>query len=435
MTRLRTLAALAPVLAVVLALAGCFGGDPDESDADTLLRELAALEGVVQVAPTYDGVRPQVLTEVAVQTTEPEIEAFVALAELVVEVVDRRDGPPASVWRDGTGTSPGVRVALGAGDEPEQRLGQVRALAGLPGVTAIQVQGEADSVTVVAAGDLPAVAEVAQQYDVPLAMVTTASQRVSSYVPAGSFTPEVADLVAQVDGWDGVTGMFLSSQGATDGSLWLEVQVTGDDRVAEVAGLLSALTPPAGARLQFSVASSFREQGGVLGEPLPASDPTLAEASAAGDRWPDDPSVRTCTAADLDVRVVGSDAAAGSRFLLLRATSVAADPCALSGRPEITFVRASGTPAPDVETGTPSGSPAAVRQVLPPGASVRCELQWGAMSTTQDTDVTVSLLVAAEPGEQAVPVALERELDVLAGAQVQVGAWLRTVDGWADGEG
>ncbi|WP_448630574.1 DUF4232 domain-containing protein [Cellulomonas soli] len=355
---------------------------------------------MVQVVPTYDEVRSDALTEVAVQTAEPDVGAFVALAERVVEVVDRRDGPPASVWRDETGTSPGVRVALGTGDEPEQRLEQVRALAGLPGVTGVQVQGEDDSVTVDAAGHLRAVAVAAQRYDVPLVMVTTAAQRISSYVPARSFTPEVADLVAQVDRWDGVTGIFLSSRGATDGSLWLDVQVTGDDRVAEVAGRLSALTPPAGARLQFSVASSFREQGGVLGEPLPASDPTLADASAAGDRWPDDPGVRTCTAADLDVRVVGSDAAAGSRFLLLRATNVAADPCALSGRPEITFVRLSGTPVPDVETGTPSGSPAAVRQVLPAGASVRCELRWGAMSTTQDTDVTVSLLVAGEPGSR-----------------------------------
>ena len=361
--------------------------------------------------------------------------AFVALAEQVVEVVDRHDGPPASVWRDQTDSDPGIRVALGTGEEPGLRLGQVRVLAGLPGVTGLQVQGEDASVAVVAAADLPAVAVAAQRHDVPLAMVSTTAQRVSTYVPVGTFTPGVAEVVARVDEWDGVTGMFLSSRGASDGGLWLDVQVNGDDRVAEVAGLLSALAPPAGARLQFSVASSFREQGGVLGEPLPAADPSLAEASAAGDRWPDDPSVRTCTAEDLDVRVVGSDAAAGSRFLLLRATNVAADPCALSGRPEITFVRASGTPVPDVETGTASGSPAPVRQVLPAGESVRCELRWGAMSTTQDPDVTVSLLVVAEPGTQAVPVALERGLDVLAGAQVQVGAWLRTVDGWADDEG
>lgn len=431
-TRLRTLAVLTSVL--VLSLSGCFGGGPDEPESDRLLAELAELDGVVQVAPTYaDG--SDVLTEVAVQTADPEIGAFVTLAERVVEVVDRYDGPPASVWRDQTDTAPGVRVALGTRDEPAERLGQVRVLADLRGITELQIQDEDASVSVVAAADLPAVAMAAQRHDVPLVMVGTAAQRVSAYVPAGAFTPEVAEVVADVDGWDGVTGMFLSSHGATDGSLWLDVQVSGDARVAEVAGLLSDREAPSGARLQFSVSSSFRQEGGVVGEAQPAADPAIAEGAAAGDRWPDDPTARTCAADDLDVQVVGSDAAAGSRFLLLRATSTAADACALSGRPEITFVRASGTPVPDVETGTPSGAPDAVRQVLPPGGSVRSQLRWGAMSTANDPDVTVSLLVAAEPGTEAVPVALDRELDVLAGAQVQVSAWLRTVEGWADQEG
>ncbi|HEY0188975.1 MAG TPA: DUF4232 domain-containing protein [Cellulomonas sp.] len=419
----------APVLALVLALAGCVtDGDRTETGTGALLDALAAIDGVTQVVPEQDD---DDLIAVAVRTTAPATDDLVRIGTEVAEVVARYDGPPASVWRDATGTVPAVRVALGTGDEPAERLAQVRELVELPGVTGVQLQGEGDSVSVAEADDLHAVAVTAADLGVPLTMVSSTAQRMSAVVPAGAFTPEVADLVAQVDAWDGVTSVLLTDQGETDGSLWLTVQVRGDDRVAQVSERLAAAGEPAGTRVQFVVQSSFRSQGGVVGEALPAADPAIAEQAAAGDRWPDDPSAPVCTADEIDVQVLGTDAALGTRYLLIRATSTADHPCALTGRPEITFVRASGTPVPDVETGTPSGSPAAVRQVLPVGESVLSELRWGAMSTANDPDVTVSLLVAAEPGTEPTAVLLDQQLDVLDGAAVEVDAWLRSVDGWS----
>ena len=105
-------------------------------------------------------------------------------------------------------------------------------------------------------------------------------------------------------------------------------------------------------------------------------------------------------------------------------------PAAVRAHPARALARAAAH-LEDVETGTPTGTPAPEPLVVGPGGTVSAQLRWGAMSTSQDPDVTVALLVTPVPGATAVRLdAPEGGIDVLAGAAVEVGAWQRTVEGW-----
>jgi hypothetical protein len=232
------IAAVGLILILALGLAACTGPTPGPEGAD-LVAAIEDLDGVVQVLPERD-TEDDALLSLAVQTTLPGTDDLIDLGTAVADLVDTHDGPPTQLWRDEADDVAGVRVVLGTGTEPAGRLDQVRAFLSLAGVTGMQIQGEGDSVSVVAAADLVAVAETAQRLDVPLAMIATHAQRVTGYLPDGAFTPALARLAAQIDAWDGVTGMFLSG----DGGLRVDVQVTGDDRVTAVADALTALDPP-----------------------------------------------------------------------------------------------------------------------------------------------------------------------------------------------
>lgn len=174
--------------------------------------------------------------------------------------------------------------------------------------------------------------------------------------------------------------------------------------------------------------------------PAPAETPATAPTPAA--EVPGAPAL-PCTDADLTVAVVGSDAALGSRFLLLGATNTSSVGCILDGRPALGFVRESGTLTPDVDLvprATPDPKPGPV--VVPPGGTAYSELRWGAMSTALDPDETVRIRVRAMRGMRGteipvLPVRSDPEagpppssLDILAGAEVEVGPWQAAVEGW-----
>lgn len=197
----------------------------------------------------------------------------------------------------------------------------------------------------------------------------------------------------------------------------------------------------------------------------PSPKPARAEAAAkpvpsAPDVAPSDPpaedppapapgpvpaSAPTCAEADLALAVAGFDVALGSRYLLLAATNASDQPCSVGGRPDLTFVRMSGTMTPGVTlvprtTGGPDGGAV----VLVPGDTAYSELRWSAMSTTQDPDESVAVRVRAVPGARGVEVLIDpppdadggvelppRSIDVLAGAEVEVGPWRAEVEGWS----
>ncbi|NLE71166.1 MAG: DUF4232 domain-containing protein [Actinomycetales bacterium] len=171
----------------------------------------------------------------------------------------------------------------------------------------------------------------------------------------------------------------------------------------------------------------------------PAAPPPEEPPAAPATANPDDPAAPPCAGEDLAVRVAGFDVALGSRYLLLEATNSGAAPCAVQGRPDLAFRRASGTRTPNVTFEARAPEPA--RVVVTPGTRVRAELRWLGMSTSLDPDVTVLVTVRAVPGAAAVDLPLDEValgdgttldwVDVLDGAEVHVGPWVPDVEGWA----
>ena len=118
--------------------------------------------------------------------------------------------------------------------------------------------------------------------------------------------------------------------------------------------------------------------------------------------------------------------------------SMADAPVALDGVPALEFRNAAGEPQRDVtlEPSAPGVVPG--RVVVPPGERALATVQWGAMSTANDPDVTTTVDVAPVPGAEPVPLtpvfpddppSAGGALDVLDGADVRVGPWVQGAEG------
>jgi hypothetical protein len=166
-------------------------------------------------------------------------------------------------------------------------------------------------------------------------------------------------------------------------------------------------------------------------EPHPLPLPTGIEA------WPDDADAPACTGADLDVSYGGSDAATGARYASLLARNVSDRPCAVEGIPDIVFCDADGAAQVEVRFEPYASGAVPARLVVPPGEQMLAPLQWRAMSTANDSDVTTSIQVVAVPGAE--PALLDvtghesspTGLDVLDGADVHLGPWVQVLEGWS----
>ncbi|MDQ4112451.1 MAG: hypothetical protein M3306_15335 [Actinomycetota bacterium] len=72
------------------------------------------------------------------------------------------------------------------------------------------------------------------------------------------------------------------------------------------------------------------------------------------------------------------------------------------------------------------------RVVVPAGESVTAVIDWQAMSTANDPDVTTDLRVTALPGGKPVTVAVSwpgapSDLDILDGAEVRISPWAQAL--------
>ncbi|MHA7133670.1 DUF4232 domain-containing protein [Oerskovia turbata] len=167
------------------------------------------------------------------------------------------------------------------------------------------------------------------------------------------------------------------------------------------------------------------ESGFVAGRDTVVTDPAGDQADAAAAAAD---GVAPCTGADLRAGITGFDAATGARFLTVTAENVSGRPCALDGRPGLSFVRASGT-VPNVLVQPDSSSQNPTRIVVAAGATATSHLTWRAMSTANDPDVTTAVVVTTVPG--ATPAQLSTAsvdgissgADILEGATVTVAPW------------
>jgi hypothetical protein len=444
-------------VAVLLALLGVLsacadpgpraGGPSDDAAPadDPLVRRvtavaaaLAELPGVEEAAPGWvdgppaDGPDTRAVA-FDVRTGAVTAADVTATASAALDVlVDAEVPGSVRVWQAARTGMPGVAVTLGTGDPADALLATTAQLLTLPGLTGAEVAADTVALTVSDPTALPAVAAATADLGTGTLMVGTADQRLSTVVPPGVLDGALATTLAELLARPEVTSVFLGTAGGADRAL--QVQVGSGSAQAAVAELLAA-RPPGATPVSFSVSTAFGEVTGTVGAPLAAG--ALDTPPPAATTWPADPGARPCTGADLEVLVHGGDAALGRRFLLLAARNTGPVPCAVEGTPAVEFWRASGTPAPDVETGTRPGTPAPGRIVAPVGGAVYAELQWGAMSTALDPDVTVALGVRAVRGADAVRLEVPAEaggpLDVLAGAAVAVGPWQQTPEGWQIG--
>lgn len=236
----------------------------------------------------------------------------------------------------------------------------------------------------------------------------------------------------------------------------LVVDAVDDDAAADVAADLTA-APDArdrGRPVRFEVRSPVGSVGGYVSDLTHEDVAAQAQASTEPvpevvlpDRPTGAPDPALCTGDELMVEIRGIDAALGSRFMLLAATNLTDRECVVEARPELAFRRASGTLTPNVTLLPRSIGPSVPERVsLIPGGTALAEVKWGAMSTSQDSDVAVAVLVSPVPGAESfeLPVALwssanavdtgwvgPTELDILDGATVEVGPWRAGAEGWS----
>lgn len=169
--------------------------------------------------------------------------------------------------------------------------------------------------------------------------------------------------------------------------------------------------------------------------------------------WPDDPAAADCSPGQLFPAIGGHDAATGHRAMMVTATNVSAEPCAVAGYPDLAF-RALDERTLDVSVVQGSSfvatDPGPARVVIPPGARVIAIVGWDAMPTAEypegsgnrpavAAELLLSAVAGAEPAE--VPLASHRltpadaqaaglgtwhpltTLDIVDGGQVAVTAW------------
>lgn len=335
------------------------------------------------------------------------------------------------VWWLQVGTEGGdvaVTVRPGGDDEVARAAVQVRRA---PGVQQVVVSGTGESgatvVTVASPDDVVGAVAAAvaagtptTTVDVDGAWVEVAQVRTGD-APAEDVVRVAVDAVA----WPGVYRVVLRGGGAATADLAVHVD---DDTVREdVADRLDAVAADVAGAASYRVESPTAQTVGVLGPDAVAAAADATRPAAGED-------VRACTGDELELALTGFDVALGSRFLRVTATSTASTPCRLQGMPDLAAMRTSGTLVPELTLEPARSRPAEPAVVvLQPGQAATSELRWGAMSTSQDPDTTVALLVTAVPdGPQVtLPVAQAvpddppgtASVDILHGATVRVGDW------------
>ncbi|WP_407320449.1 DUF4232 domain-containing protein [Isoptericola halotolerans] len=202
----------------------------------------------------------------------------------------------------------------------------------------------------------------------------------------------------------------------------------------------------------FSPGHDTLAEGWVGGVAPPEPEPHTLPLPDGTEAWPADAAAPACTGADLEPALSSPDAATGARYLSVRGRNVSDAPCAVDGVPELAFLNADGERQRDVTIVPTAPGVVAGRVVVPPGEAAIATLEWRAMSTANDPDVTTAVEVVAVPeadperlvprapgladqppaeGEDAAAGGAPAPLDVLDGAEVRVGPWAQAVAGWS----
>jgi hypothetical protein len=204
----------------------------------------------------------------------------------------------------------------------------------------------------------------------------------------------------------------------------------GDRVIADVGRWLTAYDGYPGRSGQPLAYMVQGTRGGEVEGWIGGTTPPQTTMPPFGDAapWPADPGAPSCRMADLEVTFGGHDAAAGSRQAWIRARNTGGPACAIEGVPTVEFLNAAGSAQTGVTAEPYEPSMVPERVVVPAGESAMAAIDWQAMSTANDPDVTTDLRVAVLPGSK--PVALRvsapdapGDLDILDGAEVRISPW------------
>ncbi|MFE6971337.1 DUF4232 domain-containing protein [Isoptericola sp. NPDC057653] len=285
-------------------------------------------------------------------------------------------------------------------------------------------------------------AQVAAEHEIA-ASLRTAGAGVQYDASGRVPEPDAARLAVDVAGRPGVTSVVVhagypdDSVAADGDALTLQVGLDGPTASPKGADVARWLDDPSHAVGDAPLAYTLTEPGyatSVDGWVAAAAPPEPAEHAvplpAGVDPWPADAGAPDCTGEDLRVTLGAPDAAAGSRYLAVRAENVSGRPCALDGVPDLVFRDADGD-RQDVTLVPSAPGVVPARLVVPAGEGALATVQWRAMSTANDPDVTTAVEVTAVPGAEPVTLTPAESLDVLDGAEVRVGPWAQGAEGWS----
>ena len=346
-------------------------------------------------------------------------------------------GEPTSL--NGTDIFP-VMVAYDAG--PSAAAGEPPGVIGVEEAFALWQAGAVDVRGVASASDgahLVELAGFAAERGIATSLRTTDDRL--AYEAMGT-VPDVtaARLVADVGGLPGVQSVGFDAY--AEPVLRVGLAVAHDSpRADDVLTRVEAADYARHAGRPVAVTLTdpdFEQRSGWVSALAPAvPEPHPVPLPAGVEPWPDDASAPACGGADLELSYGGSDTATGARYASVRARNAGARPCAVEGVPEIGFRNADGEAQRDVTLEPYGAGVVPARVVVPPGAEVFAPLEWRAMSTANDPDVTTTIRVVPVPRADAVSldvlghVSSPGGLDVLDGAEVRVGPWVQAAEGWS----
>ncbi|MFD6136086.1 DUF4232 domain-containing protein [Isoptericola sp. NPDC060257] len=369
----------------------------------------ARADGLLAAA-RVDGVRTLSRTT-AVHTGDPRTVHGVEVYPLTAWVTE--DGDASSVADAVVLRRAGATTVSGASAEAADGEGLVRlAEEAAEHKIAASLGTADDAVRYDASGRVPVVAAARLAVDAA-GRPGVASVVVHAGFPTGTTAADDTALTLQV----GLAGP-TSSPEAGDVARWL------DDPARDAGGrhLAYTLTEP-------GYAASV--DGWVAAAPPPTPEEHTVPLPTGVGAWPADDDAPACAGDDLRLTLGTPDAAAGGRYLAVLAENVSGRPCALDGVPRLTFRDADGEPQDDVTTEPSAPGVVAGRVVVPAGERALATVEWRAMSTANDPDVTTTVDVVAVPDGDPVPLVPTTELDVLDGAEVRVGPWAQGAEGWS----
>ncbi|SDU71007.1 DUF4232 domain-containing protein [Jiangella alkaliphila] len=206
---------------------------------------------------------------------------------------------------------------------------------------------------------------------------------------------------------------------------------TADVRVADEADLPKVADVAAVHGAGVDVVRTLDDTAELAVADVAPRPPYLPSGDGGG--WPADPAAPACDPADLRLELTGSDAALGSRYLLLGATNTGAAPCAVQGHPSAGFRTLTEQLLAVAVVPSVAASAQAPRVVVPAGGRAVAMLDWNAMPTAGNPDLTYEVLVAAAPGGPVTELPLtslvvegggtHAYVDIVDGGEVAVTEW------------